>query len=439
MSNKISKMIDEDEEWKKLIGPISDDLDASAKEYGALLRKRGIESGVSLLRVNLTYATTLSLRITATWAACMGLCNITRQAVSKRINNSTAWLCHLVSVLLTKLCGMPQEFGDSIHRLILADSSTIARPGSPGTEWRLHLAWQPFKQQPAEIMLTDAKQREGLEQMGLQENDLVVTDRGYALWRNVKVVLAALAYFVFRLTWSNLPLQTLDGQPFDICDWLRSLAEDQEVAEITVAAANDPQKRPLRLIAGRLPPEKAKKARDRVRRQARKKKRKPHPNTLLAAGFCILLTNLPVMLFSALQVLSLYRIRWQVEWCFRRWKSLCELKKLPAYPAEIAEPVLWAKLIIILLMQLRLSSLSWYGWWKNAEPAPVISSLVKLTYLHTCNVIRPPSALTKLLDDLTPFMRHLRSSHRKRPLQLAEIAQQQSELFTQLVSYVNAT
>ena len=287
-------------------------------------------------------------------------------------------------------------------------------------------------------MLTDAKQGEGLEQMGLQEKDLVITDRGYAIWNNLKVVLVALAYFIFRLTWSNLPLETLDGQPFDICDWLRSLAEDQEVAETMVVAANDPQKRPLRLIAGRLPPEEAKRARERVRHQARQKKRKPHPNTLLAAGFCILLTNLSAMLFSAFQVLSLYRIRWQVEWCFRRWKSLCELKKLPAYPAKIAEPVLWAKLVIILLMQLRLSSLPWHEWWTSEEPAPVVSCLVRLTYIYICSIIRPSSALAKLLDNPTPFMRHLRSSRRKRPLQLAEAAQQLTELFAQLAPPVNA-
>lgn len=50
-------------------------------------------------------------------------------------------------------------------------------------------------------------------------------------------------------------------------------------------------------------------------------------------------------------VLALYRIRWQVEWCFRHWKSLCHLDRLPAYPAGIVEPVLLAQLILILLMQ----------------------------------------------------------------------------------------
>lgn len=73
------------------------------------------------------------------------------------------------------------------------DGSTIARPGSPGTEWRLHLSWQPFSQQPAGLILTDGKQGEGFEGLGLKANDLVIADRSYGLWRHIRVVLEACA------------------------------------------------------------------------------------------------------------------------------------------------------------------------------------------------------------------------------------------------------
>ncbi len=279
-------------------------------------------------------------------------------------------------------------------------------------------------------MLTDAQAGEGLDKVQLQAGDLVIADRNYGLWRHIVVVLEALAYFIIRLTWSNWPLLTLDGQPFDLIAWLQSLPERETSAEITVVARDDPQRRPLRLIAGRLPPQKAEEARQRVRRQARDEKREPHPSTLLATGFCILLTNLPAQSCPTLVILALYRIRWQVEWCFRRWKSLCHLDQLPAYPAAIAEVVLLAKLIIIFLMQQRLGPLPWNEWWAAEEPAPVVSSLVQLAYAYTGEIIRPVSALLKLLENPTPFMRYLRSCGRKRPLQLAAAARQLVELFT---------
>lgn len=430
MSRPLTKAINK--EWDELVELIPDDVEASAQEQGALQRRRGIKSASDLLRLILMYAMILSLRNTALWAACLGLCDISRQAIEKRVLRSTAWLRHLLSCLLGRLVAVPQEAIGLIRRLIIVDGSTIARPGSPGTEWRIHLSWQPFDQQPAGVILTDERQGEGFEELGLEADDLVIADRGYGIWRHIQVVLDACAYFIIRLTWSNLPLLTLEGEPFDLIAWLTGLPENQTAAEITVVAADDPQRRPLRLVVGRLPEDKAAEARQRVRQQAKKKKRQPHPNTLLAAGFCILLTNLPAAACALLTVLALYRIRWQVEWCFRRWKSLCRLDQLPAYPAGIAEPVLLAKLILILLMQHRLGGLPWRDWWTAKAPTPVVSSWVQVGYAYVCDVIRPARVLVALLDDPTPFLRHLRSSRRKRPLQLAEAARQFAALFAEL-------
>jgi len=64
----------------------------------------------------------------------------------------------------------------------------------------------------------------------------------------------------------------VDDQRFDLIAWLRNLPDEQEQAENSVIATNDPQRRVLRLVAGRLPPDKAEEARERVRREARKKK-----------------------------------------------------------------------------------------------------------------------------------------------------------------------
>jgi len=60
-----------------------------------------------------------------------------------------------------------------------------------------------------------------------------------------------MAYFIIRLTWSNLPLCTPDGQPFDLMVWLGQIPEDQDLAEVSVSIADDPDKRVLRLVVGR--------------------------------------------------------------------------------------------------------------------------------------------------------------------------------------------
>jgi hypothetical protein len=110
---------------------------------------------------------------------------------------------------------------------------------------------------------------------------------------------------------------------------------------------------PCAFFAGRLPKEAADRARARVRKATRRKGRTPDKRTLLAAGFCLLVTSLPAEQWPAEELLALYRVRWQVEWCIRLWKNLCELKRLPAYQAPIAAEVLKAKLVLILLLQQR--------------------------------------------------------------------------------------
>ncbi len=416
--SKITRTLTKD--WEELVASIPDDLEESAREYGAIQRTRKIKSAADLLRIILIYATVLSLLTTAVWTLGLGLCDISRQAIEKRVLKSTPWLRYVLSALLKSVIETPGKVGGPVRRLILRDASVISRSGSPGTEWRLHLSWSPFNLQPAQVTMTDEKTGEGLADAGLQAGDLVVADRAHGIWCTISVVLEVLAYFIIRLTWSNLPLQKLDGTPFDLIAWLQKLPEKQGYAEMTVIARDDPKQRPLRLVVGRLPPDKAEEARHKVKEQARKNKREPKSETLLAAGFCILLTNLPAATWPVLQVLAFYRIRWQIEWCFRRWKSLCQLNVLPVYPAKIAEPVLLAKLIIILLMQQRLGYLPWRDWWASEQPAPVISPIVQMTYLRVCEIIRPIVVIDQLLADPKPFLRHLRSSRRKRPLQLAE-------------------
>jgi hypothetical protein len=420
-------------DWDELVKTIPEDLDASAREYGALRRRRGIKSASNLLRLILIYANVLSLLTTALWGVGLKLCDISRQAIQKRVLKSSLWLRHLLTVLLNSLIPVPTQGQGLVRRLVLRDASTISRPGSPGTEWRLHLSWQPFNLQPTQLTFTDERTGEGLEDAGLQADDLVLADRAHGIWRAIRVPLDVLAFFIIRLTWSNLPLLTAEGQPFSLIAWLRSVPKTQNHAEITVVAADDPERRPLRLIVGRLPPDKAKEAWERVRRQARKKKRPANPNTLLAAGFCILLTNLPSATWPVRVILAFYRIRWQVEWCFRRWKSLCHLDELPAYPAKIAEPVLLAKLIIILLMQQRLGTLPWSEWWAEEDSVPVVSPVVKMVYDHLCEIIRPSEVILQLLEHPDLFRRHLRSSRRQRPLQLTDAARRFAGLLTGII------
>jgi IS4 transposase len=57
-----------------------------------------------------------------------------------------------------------------------------------------------------------------------------------------------------------------------------------------------------------------------------------------------LCTNLPRTPFSADLVARLYRFLWQIELCFKEWKSYANLHQFDTANAYIAEGLIWARL-----------------------------------------------------------------------------------------------
>ena len=62
-----------------------------------------------------------------------------------------------------------------------------------------------------------------------------------------------------------------------------------------------------------------------------------------------LATNLRRSTFSASLVGKLYRFRWQIELCFKEWKSYANLHKFDTANPYIAEGLIWASLCAAVL------------------------------------------------------------------------------------------
>ena len=62
-----------------------------------------------------------------------------------------------------------------------------------------------------------------------------------------------------------------------------------------------------------------------------------------------LCTNLPRTPFSVDLVARLYRFRWQIELCFKEWKSYANLHQFDTANAHIAEGLIWASLCAAIL------------------------------------------------------------------------------------------
>ncbi len=326
------------------------DLEHTARYTGALVRHRGIKCALDLLRFVFMYSLNdYSLNQVGLWGTLVGVGSLSKTAVLKRLRGCHRWLGVLIVAYLErqKIC-FPARTG---WHLRLLDASTVSHPGSRGADWRLHVSFDLGQACLNQVQLTDGKQGESLTRWQFQPGELCVADRAYGVLRSLGVLLGATAGFVVRIGWQNLPLQHHDGQPFDLIAWLKCLPNDPAQCSQTQVWVSTPQGRfPLRLVGRPIPPFKADPIRQRMRQEAKRKKRRLDERSLLAAGFVLLVSNLPEPEWSAYQILELYRLRWQVELMFKRLKSLFQLDHLRSKDPNLAQTYLLAKLLAALLI-----------------------------------------------------------------------------------------
>lgn len=343
-----------EQDWPFLVTLFPSDLEATAKATGALIRKRGVESASTLLRLAFAYAYCgLSLRGTVTWARGAGVARLSEVALFKRLRHASDWFGHLLAQKLAQRADLRRERLPSGLRLCLVDATAVSRPGSKGTDFRLHLKFDLEQMAIETVELTGAEGGESLKRYDVEPGEIAVGDRGLGHRQGIARIVAQGGDVIVRMAWQNLPLQRLDGTPFDLMASVRRL-QPTEVGEWEVKTAPAQDGTPA--VAGRLvalckSPEAAEAARRKLRAEARKKGRTPSNETLEAAAYLFLFTTLPQERLPGLQVLEVYRFRWQIELAFKRMKGILALDELAAKDEEFCRTFLCVKLLGALLVE----------------------------------------------------------------------------------------
>jgi hypothetical protein len=389
-------------------------VEALAQETKALQRKRKVKSATDLLRMVLAYSLCdWSLRLVGIWATVIGLAALSDVAVRKRLLNAQQWLGSIIGDWLQqRRLGLEERA--VVLRLI--DASHVSQPGSRGIDWRLHVNFDLGAFSIADVEVTDVKGGETLKRHKAQKGEILVADRGYAHRKGVGQTLAASAYLVVRTNGHNLPLETYDGQRFDLLGWLQVGTSLSGPHEKPVWVTTPQGQFPLRLLAQPLPKEAAEEARRRVRQRSKKKGHTPNKLSLVAAGYVLLLTNLPAVEWTGEQVLAVYRLRWQVELLFKRLKGILTLAALRTKDPMLAQVYLLGKLVAALMLEdwYQDPSLQLADWFEDVV-RPI--SPWRWTCLWTDllrQAIRGPMTLARVRDALPQLGRYLRDSPRKR-------------------------
>lgn len=118
---------------------------------------------------------------------------------------------------------------------------------------------------------------------------------------------------------ARLTIREGDGPGQDIARWLGRQESDRVDAMVTLGSE---ERLTCRLVAVRVPPELAERRLRRLRKRLKKKGRKLSEAQRVLCQWTVMVTDLvDAEAFTAEQLWALYRVRWQVELMFKRWKG----------------------------------------------------------------------------------------------------------------------
>ena len=202
-----------------------------------------------------------------------------------------------------------------------------------GTQWRAHVLVDPRRGRFEAVQLTDETVREGYGRHPLEKRDVILGDRAYATARGVHAVRSCHAHVTVRL---NPHTMRVCGRT------RRKMHLLSRAGEVPQTGGKDFS------ILIPIPPERQTRSHKPWRREhaiAWESARVTAGRTRTGEIIWVLSTRRggPTADFPPLYILSLCRLRWQIELVFKRLKSLLDLDALPSRQGPTAKSWMLAK------------------------------------------------------------------------------------------------
>jgi hypothetical protein len=336
--------------WETEIVPqLPTRLDEQARSLKAYQRYREIKRASDLLRALLAWVLGgCSFRQLGCWAVLLGVADISEAAWRKRVRKCGEWLAWLLTEVMTPV---GHEARPNQPRVLLVDGTSLGQTGGTGDEWRVQLAYDLVEGRLVHTQVGDCHQAETMVGLPGRAGDLFVGDRGYGVRRNVIAVDEMQAATLVRFSPNHCRVERADGSLFEVAHWLEGQEEAVSIAEEEGYCVQADTRVKVRVLALRLPPEEAEKARERVKARAKRKQQVVRPETLQLAGWILLLSTLDAHTFCAEELFWLYRTRWQIELLIKELKQFLLLIRLRSSHPETVRATLLAGLLAWVLQE----------------------------------------------------------------------------------------
>jgi hypothetical protein len=365
---------------------LTDEAEAAARETGWLRRSRQFRGAtlVQTLVLGWLHEPRAPVDSLVETAADLGV-DVRPQALDKRFTAAgTRCLARLLTQALQRVVAtqpLAVALLDRFAGVYLYDSTTRTLPPAlrdqfPGSgraadgrppaalkcqvELELRTGTLDFAIAPAR----QADVRSELVRRPLPAGALRLADRGYLDLARLADDTAAGVFWISRLQGHMIIAGA--GRRGSLAAWLKGCSADRVDVEVEVGGAD---RMKCRLLAGRVPEGVARKRREKLHQQARKRGRKVSVKQEALCAWNVCITNLPADLLTTTEAWVLLRARWQIELLFKLWKSHGGLEFSHGHRAARVLCEVYAKLIGMVLQHwlLLVSAGRLLGWsWPKA-------------------------------------------------------------------------
>ena len=350
-------------EIKELIDLLPEDYEKECYEKKAIMRKRIIKNPLDLMILLLYYLyDNHSLVDVSQFAILKNIGNISDTALIKKFIQCKDWIKWLVSKMLPDEIihyKKPEELEP--YRVIAVDASDLVQKGAVKKIWHLHYGVDLFSLACNQFKLSEQSTGESLKNFEIKEKDLVIADRAYGTITSIEHCLKRGGEFIIRIKNKSFNLYNKQGEKILLSDWLKTIGTKAE--EITIYIRDSNKKLiPLRICAAKKTKEEIAAEEKRLKRLESKKQTTYSEDTKFTHQFMFVITSLPASV-CAEKVLEFYRLRWQVELVFKRYKSLLGLGNIPTKTKESSEVWLNGKMFLALLIEKYLGDIDFSPSW----------------------------------------------------------------------------
>jgi hypothetical protein len=289
-----------------------------------------------------------------------GIAELSDVAFMKRFEGCAAWFEHINAEMANgAVCNYELPAWLVGHRVIAIDASDVVEKGRSGRTYRLHYAMDIFKMKGIQYRITGQATGETLSNFTVALGDLFIADRAYGTINSIAHCLKGGADFILRMRKGCFTLYDAEGKTVDLLERLRLLPEGTEADISAFVDTKGMGRMPVRVCAIRKDKNGIANSRKRLKRRDVRRQTSTSKEAVELNDYIVLVTSLGFEA-SAADVLGLYRLRWQVEICFKRMKSLLEYGELPKRREGSVMAWLNGKLMIALLIEKMLSGTDFF-------------------------------------------------------------------------------